>query len=125
MIKLFSIKLFVLLLTLTASPGYGQPAGVDNTSTPIIDELTSLAKSDASNNIDRRTEFIIELYKNNPEGLATREIQSTYDNAFSAQVKQSQQQTNTRRMVAGAATLAGLGIAAYVIDRKRVLKIKK
>ena len=122
--KLFSIKLLALVLMLVASLSYGQSTEVD-ADNPMVEELTTFAQSDTDNNNDRRTEFIIELYENNSAGLRAQGIRSVYDNAFSAQVKQNQQQQNTRHITKGMAVFLALGVVAYIVDRKRVLKIKK
>ena len=124
MVKLFSIKLLALLLTLMPSPGYGQQPIEIEADNPIVKELTSLAQSDANNNIDRRTQFIIELYESNSANLTAQEIRGIYDDAFSTQVKQNKQQTTTLLSIAAIALTVGLIAAFYVVRRKNFLKIK-
>ena len=128
MVKLFSSKLLVLFLTLSAlpnntRPAFSQPADV-NPDSPLIEELKSLAQSDANSNIDRRTQFVIELYENNSAGLTELDIRKVYDDTFSLQSQQNEQQKNVRRIGFGVLVLAGLGIATFIVTKRSILKVK-
>lgn len=67
-------------------PGLAQtPAS--NPQSKLIKEIKALAHTDAENDIPRRTNFIIELYKNNSASLTSPTIRGIYDDAYTEQVK--------------------------------------
>ncbi|MDJ0701855.1 MAG: hypothetical protein QNJ46_01125 [Leptolyngbyaceae cyanobacterium MO_188.B28] len=128
MFKLFSSKLLVLFITFSVLPDYTRSAfsqtadlGADSS---LVEELKSLAQSDANSNIDRRTQFVIELYKSNSAGLTELDIRRVYDDTFSLQSQQNEQQRNMRRLGVGALALVGLGVATFIVAKRSILKVK-
>jgi hypothetical protein len=124
----FSLKISALVLSLVvlqseAKSALAQPVET-NGGTPLMEQLKLLGQSDADNNIDRRTEFVIELYGNNSEGLTAQNIRQVYDDAFSAQMRQNQQQAQAWRLGLGILGLVVLGIGTLVVVKRRILKVK-
>jgi hypothetical protein len=127
--KLFSTNILVLALVVISFSGViesalAQPTG-DSSGRQLIEELKLLAQSDVDNNIARRTEFVIHLYEKNSAGVTAQEIRKTYDNAFSESVKQSEQRHNRQIITNTLLGLLGLGIGAFVVIKRNILKIKK
>lgn len=91
----------------------------------LVNELKSLAQSDADNDVERRTEFIIQLYGQNSIGLTAQEIRKIYDDAFNAQTQKNKRSENIK-LVAGITTgLLVLGIVALIVAKRKILKVKK
>jgi hypothetical protein len=126
--KLFSTNILVLVLVVISFSGVIESALVQPTGASsgrqLIEELKLLAQSDADNNIDRRTEFVIKLYEKNSMGLTAQDIRKAYDDAFSLQSRQNEQQTNTRGIGAGLLGLLALGAGTFVVAKKNILKVK-
>jgi hypothetical protein len=101
-----------------------QSAG-NSTDQQVVDELQKLAKNDVDNDIARRTEFIVQLYEGNSTGLTSLEVRQIYDDAYSERAALNQLRQNQYLALGLLLGLLALGIAAYVISKKKFLKVKR
>ena len=87
-------------------------------------ELTTLAQGDVNNGIARRTELIIQLYKNETPGLTALMIRRIYDDAYSQQFKQNK---DRERELLVAIPMFGLVIIGLIgaLIKQRKLKVQK
>ncbi|HSM84371.1 MAG TPA: hypothetical protein VLS96_21965 [Nodosilinea sp.] len=90
-----------------------------------MEELEQLGESDADNDIARRTEFIIELYEDNTDGLGDQDIRQVYEAAFSQRFKQREAEQTRRRVGWTALGLAGLTAGTFAIAKRKILKVKR
>lgn len=111
-------------VSFTGEAALAQSAG-NSTDQQVVDELQQLAKNDVDNDIARRTEFIVQLYEENSTGLTGLEVRQIYDDAYSERVALNQLQQNQYLALGLLLGLLALVIAAYVISKKKFLKVKR
>lgn len=121
--RIFSTATFALVLLLLSGLKPVQPAlaqtPASNPQNELIKEIKALAHTDAENDIPRRTNFIIELYKNNSVSLNSPTIRRIYDDAYTEQIKhQNEIRNNIWIGIITILILLGLPLIIFAIKKK-------
>lgn len=124
--RIFSTATVVMLLTLLSGLRSVQlslaQTPTSNPQSELIKEIKALAHSDAENDIPRRTNFIIELYKNNSASLNSPAIRTIYDDTYTEQIKhQNESRRNIWIGIITMIVLLGLPLIIFAIKKKTLL----
>jgi hypothetical protein len=85
--RLFRITLAVFLLSIVVSlaPTYAQTPTPPSPRDALIAEIKAYAERHVENNSDMQTQLVVDLYRNNTEGLTPQEIARIYEEEYTRQ----------------------------------------
>lgn len=93
-----------------------------NSHQELAEEIKSLAQSDVKDNIPRRTDFIVKIYKPNSEGLTSPQVRKIYDEEYTKSKKENKSVFAKPAIIfIFSFILAGI----FILKRSTIPKIKK